>query len=428
MRVLYRYIASLLLICLMGTGIYANSVIGIPTKVAGQSLRWRKGTIKVAVSTSLTQANFNIKNDSEVAEALTRSFQAWEDASDVSFQWTFTDQNNVSAAGVAGDGVSLITIAPTAENAMVFGKEVDTEAARTRVFYGAKGFITEADIVLNPYQLFSTDGTFGTFDLQATLTHELGHLLGLRHSGVMGSTMSSSFSKNGLFGMPDLAMRKLDESDVSGIRELYGAADDDLCCGAIYGRLAVPPAKSSSRSIQVWAEDVATGRVAGISDVNVDGSFKIGGLPVADYTVYWQRRDDVLGNFAGQVGKTSVANGGTAILAERLTPRRSTLDIRYVGFNGQLAESAVGLTAGQEEYTLYLGGVDLDPASINIESGSPFVRVDPLSFLRQDFGEGVSGVSFRVQLAEGSRPGAYSLFVSRSDGSRVAMIGALRVE
>ena len=212
---------------------------GVPTRFGGQILKWREPTaIRIAVSTSLLQPNANIKFDSDVMSAINRSFEAWQDAADVEIQWLASERANVSPSGLAGDGVSLITIAPTAENAMLFIRDPN-EAARTRVFH-SKGFITEADIVLNPYQQFSTDGTFGTFDLESTLTHEIGHLLGLSHSSVMSSTMSRSFPKNGLFGLVDLGFRTLDETDISAVRELYGANDDDLCCASIGGKLVQP--------------------------------------------------------------------------------------------------------------------------------------------------------------------------------------------
>jgi len=164
-----------------------------------QRFRWKNRTIKVTVSNTLLNENSNVKLGSEVVEAISRSLLAWQKVADIEFQIDTSDRQSVSPSGVAGDGVSLITIAQTPENLLFFSKDAETASAKTRIFYNAKGFITEADIVLNPYQQFSTDGTFGTYDLESTLTHEVGHLLGLRHSSVLGATMLDNFGKVGVF-------------------------------------------------------------------------------------------------------------------------------------------------------------------------------------------------------------------------------------
>src|ERR1043165_3558435 len=140
-----------------------------------QDLRWRSNVIRIAVSASLTSQSPSIKADSDVLGAIRGSVAAWEAGPGLEFRLEVSDRQNVSAAGTVGDGVSLITIAQTPENLQLFAKDPFSESARTRVFYNRRGAITEGDIVLNPFQQFSTDGTFGTFDLETTLTHEIGH-------------------------------------------------------------------------------------------------------------------------------------------------------------------------------------------------------------------------------------------------------------
>ena len=125
--------------------------------------------------------------------------------------------------------------------------------------------ITEADIVLNPFQQFSTDGTFGTFDLESTLTHEIGHLLGLHHSSVLGATMAESFAKNGTMGFIDFGPRTLGASDIAVLRDMYGPRPEDTnCCGVISGKLSISAGKPA-KGILVWAEEIGSGRVMPIS-------------------------------------------------------------------------------------------------------------------------------------------------------------------
>ena len=215
-----------------------NAAGSPPTLVAAgkqeqQRFRWKDRTVKIAISSSLTKQNSNIKTDSDVIGAIRRSLQAWENVADIEFQIDTADKQSVSSAGSAGVGVSVITVAQSAENILFFGSDAQSVSAKTRVFYNRRGFITEADIVLNPFQQFSTDGTFGTFDLQSTLTHEIGHLLGLRHSGVMGAVMSENLAKVGALGFVDLGTRVLTESDIAAVRDLYGTGEAmDDCCAA----------------------------------------------------------------------------------------------------------------------------------------------------------------------------------------------------
>jgi hypothetical protein len=285
-------------------------------------LSWKNDTIPIALSTSLARQNLNIKVDSNVLGAIQRSLETWEKVADVKFEIIMTDKQSVSPSGKTGDGISLITIAQTPENLLLFSGDTEEISARTRIFYNGKGFITEADIILNPYKQFSTDGSIGTFDLEATLTHEIGHLLGLEHSSVLGATMHAHQGKNGVYNLSSFSSRTLAEDDITRVRALYGTKDsDEDCYGAIGGKLLSANGKAA-KNFQVWAEEAETGRVIASVLTNSEGVFRIEGLESGQYEIYAQdfgERKNLVST--ENLGKIEVIKGKTSSLSKKLKSR-----------------------------------------------------------------------------------------------------------
>src|SRR5687768_8888013 len=196
-----------------------------PAAQTSRRIRWPRKTIEVAFSTSMMLPGTNIKPDSDVVGAARRALARWSSLANINFIVVWSASTSISPAD-AGDGISLITVADTIENEAF---NSDTTAGRTRVFFDPEtGTIAEADISINPRPRtdngaeiqFSTDGTPGTYDREATFTHEVGHLLGLDHSAVIGSTMQGRQAFNGTFGLPALTERTLSEDDRQKIRSL----------------------------------------------------------------------------------------------------------------------------------------------------------------------------------------------------------------
>ncbi len=397
----------------------------------GETLRlhWKANIIPIAVSTSMLKPNSYIRPDSDVEGAIRRSLETWEKASNVKFQISWTDKQTISPSGKAGDGVNLITIAATPENILTFGNDAGEIAARTRIFFSRKGFITEADIVLNPYEQFSTDGSTGTYDLESTLTHEIGHLLGLEHSMVMGATMYEYQGKNGAYNLLGTSLRSLSEDDLAGIRALYGANDaNEECCGTIGGKLTLASGKAA-KDFQVWAEDAENGRVIAGVVTNADGFYRLEGLNIGRYKLYAQ-------NLAKETEKTlSFENLGeiesvkdkVQNLSKRLISSRKPFDINYVGFNGQLSDLAVPVNGGKS-YIIYVGGKNLDAKNITIGFNSPYLSVTPKSLKNHDYGEDISVVGFEVNVDEKIPFGEYSFFVKSKDKNARYSVGSLTVE
>ena len=423
MKFTRNIILTLLTLAALTASAFGSVVSGAPGRADIQRLRWKGRTVRIDVSTSLTRPNTNIKYGSDVLGALQRSILAWQAVADIQIVVEPSDRQSVSPSGMTGDGVSLVTIAQTPENVMFFAKDSDSASAKTRIFFNRSGSITEADIVLNPFQQFSTDGTFGTFDLESTLTHEIGHLLGLRHSAVLGATMADSFARMGTFGIADTSPRTLSESDVAAIRDLYGPAGETSdCCASVAGKLV----SRSSRPLRVWAEEDRTGRVIAQTDSSADGAFSLAGLPAGTYSLFWRTADELAGS-VGQLGTVKLEAGEAGVLNEKISVPGDVVSARYVGLNSQIADLAVPLSAGRS-FTVYLGGKGLDTANSSIEFNSPFLTVLPGSAAFQDFGDSVSVNSFTVNVNSNTPPGEYTIYLTGDSGLRSFIIGGISVE
>src|SRR5438874_1241264 len=244
--------------------------------------RWLAHPIIVSFSTSLLSPPPNVKPGTDIIGAVRRALQSWTGAADIQFMETTSTVQTVSPTD-AGDGVNLITMSP--EDATFFAST--DSPGRTRVFYDSGYAITEADIALNPKELFSTDGTPGTFDLESTLAHEIGHLLGLEHSAIIGATMQPRQAKNGTYGLAAFTQRSLSEDDYAGARALYGSTEK---IASISGRLVTNVA-GRARTIfgaHIFAEDVVTGNVVAGSISLSDGEYNLAGLRAGVYRVFGQ--------------------------------------------------------------------------------------------------------------------------------------------
>ena len=401
------------------------SVLISSAAASASKYRWRKGVATISISTSITSNISNIAANADVTGAIDHSISAWQQAAAVTLRHLSTAEQNASPAGIQGDGVSLLTIAATPENIALFPDGLDDATARTRVFYDARGFITEADIVLNPYLQFSTDGTPGTFDLESTLTHEFGHLLGLTHSPVIGATMNDNYGRNGVYNLPAFSARTLSSDDIAAVRSLYGPADSsDDCCGRLYGKLLLTGGKPAA-NYTVWAEDAEDGRVVAAVTANADGSFKIGGLPVGKMRLLAQNNDPESPSAATELGDISISVKQAVAVARKI--EKTTIDshLDYLGFNGQIAEIAVPVNSGNS-YLLMGGSSSLGENSI-IESSSDVISIEPTVFTG-NFANHIRTLGFEVSVSPTAPNGEYSVALRSASGERRFLIGGITVE
>ncbi len=392
-------------------------------------IHWKISAIPVSVSTSLLKSNPNIKAESDVSGAVRRSLESWQNVSGVEFEEAVSDKQSVSPNGNSGDGVSLITIAQTPENLLLFGGSAEEVSAITRIFFNKKGEISEADIILNPYQQFSTDGTVGTFDLESTLTHEIGHLLGLEHSSILGATMHESNSRNGVYNLTRFDSRTLSAADISAVRSIYGAESGaQSCCGDITGKILPADAIKSAKIYQTWVEDYNTGKIFGESLTKSDGSFHFESLPTGKYRVYAQSVSKAKHfKSAEEIGIAEVSKGKSVNISKKFAQTAADFEAQYVGFNGQLSENSITLNGGKS-YTIFIGGKNLNIKNYKVGFSSPLITITPNSMFEHDFGSDISVISFEIRINSKIALGEYNMFVESAKSQKSYILGGLSVE
>ncbi len=138
--------------------------------------------------------------------------------------------------------------------------------------------LIDADIVFNPAEQFSTTTPPTAFDVQSVATHEIGHMLGLDHSGI-AHAMMYPFGDTTAAGQ----QRTLAVDDVAGIAFLYPSTSFSTLTGVISGQVTLGAAGIFGS--HVIAIDSASGAAVLDGMTDLQGNYKLIGLPPGNYNV-----------------------------------------------------------------------------------------------------------------------------------------------
>lgn len=202
----------------------AHPAAGYTLQYAGSEdvVRWQESCVRYSIHEDGSQ---DIET-TELHNVIRASFDAWEDVECSYFYFEETDNASCDDIGYVQETGNM--------NLIVFREsdwEVDAShdsrviGLTTISWNDLDGRLLDADIEFNgEYFTFATDGFSGNMDLQNTATHEIGHVLGLDESTVLGATMYPTADTG------DTDKRTLSEDDIAGICELYPLEDDPETC------------------------------------------------------------------------------------------------------------------------------------------------------------------------------------------------------
>ncbi|MCI0585876.1 MAG: IPT/TIG domain-containing protein [Planctomycetes bacterium] len=302
---------------LLGLGLAAAlaappSLAHVPLRSAsGATLHWAGGAIPVPFVINASGSADVPGNASEDA-AIRLGFRVWEaiPGSSIAFAET-TDPAQRARTDFQADDIHLVLFDET--NASGFFPGASGIVAITPIsFFVSSGVIADADIVFNGNDhTFATDLSPGDFDVQAIATHEIGHLLGLDHNGIGGSTMAP-FATEGVANQ-----RSLHEDDAAGAEATYPSVSKGEIAGTVRRASNAAPVSGA----HVWARRTSDGRVATGTATASNGDYVITGLDAGDYRVVAEPFDGPVqsGNLSLAVSQTIETDFEPAQLAGAVT-------------------------------------------------------------------------------------------------------------
>ncbi len=243
--------------------VFTNAWSLVRTKTdAGLNVSW-KNTNKIDLDVVINSSGLS---SADVKVIIGNSINEWNNESSVSISPSYvTSSNSVNriefSAGYSpylGSGVVAVT---TINFSNLNGKIKSAVVYINEQSYNFTNDPTD-NPQLAPYDIYLGDA----------ITHELGHLYGLGHSEVIGSTMNYS----AFLGQYDLH-----EEDKSAIRSIYPAATTGNINGRVIGGSAIPVFGA-----YVSAISAKSGEIVGSAISNSDGSFSISGLAQEDDNYY----------------------------------------------------------------------------------------------------------------------------------------------
>jgi len=265
----------------VSTGVLAHVRLISPTN--GQALYWNTPTnigivlnstgsddiaddsAEIALRMAIDEWNGVSGSRGTLVEDTTPAEQARTDWTATDLHLIMSDENNSS--GFFPGGSSTVAITPI-------------------LFNSISGVILDADILFNGLGFdFTTSATPSDFDVQDVGTHELGHLLGLDHSGAAGSTMYPYVDPTVILH------RSVSGDEAQGMRDAY----PDGSFGRITGTIQRLADDSAIEGALVVASD-ADGRTFTSILTRANGAFTLKGLDPGTYAVFVRPLDEPVGS------------------------------------------------------------------------------------------------------------------------------------
>jgi hypothetical protein len=395
------------------------------TDQGGAPIRWASQPVRFAIHASGSK---DLPQDARDDAAIRLAFETWGSIETSSLRFSEVTLPSIRNGPKRheNDGVNLVFF--DEDNSSSFFDAGSGIIAITPVFFDGSGNLIDADIVFNGRDHhFSTDLSPGTYDIQNIATHEIGHFVGLDHTGIYGASLIPFAFQQ------ETRLRSLSSDERAAVESLYpgpGAASGQILGHVNFGQ-------RGCNGAHVVVTDAVSGepRASAISDPS--GDFAIRGLPAGSYRLYVEpldgpTADENLQRNGIDTNFTTVFFGGVASPATLSLASGATLDLRSqpLRVTPRSDFNITGVSNGQAQVlrgttiNFQLSGTGLS-TGLEVEVPGPGVR---LSVDDPNHGKLSSQGTFRVTIDPNAPPGLHDIYIYRNSRTEmVALPGGLEV-
>lgn len=243
--------------------------------------------------------------ETEVVRIAQRGFNDWGavPSAFISFEYKGTAQLEVSG----NDNRNLIFYDATGE--LIGAPEGTGVIAFARIINNDDGLITDVDIVFNgrdhQFSIEENNTPEDLVDLQGVMTHEIGHLLGLDHSPLVGEPVDRPTMYPYNTASAPREERSLEPDDFAGITALYPV---EGLTGGVRGQVLSADGPAFGVHVVAYQADTdvfvassLSGSAGEQKGPDGDGRYEILGLPPGDYHIAIEQHHGAISadNFGG---------------------------------------------------------------------------------------------------------------------------------
>jgi len=393
-------------------GAAVSAHVRLKNPVNGNYLRWNNPT---DVTVVISSAGSDDIVDGSHTPAIQNAIAAWNEVGGTTAHLReIVSSSQRNRTDWESNDIHMILF--DENNSSGFFPSGSATVAVTPIWFYSNGRISDADVLFNGGGFeFTTSGEEWGFDVQDVATHELGHLLGLDHSGWAGASMYPYVDQSVMLH------RSLSEDEVGGLRHAYPNGS----FAKITGTVRREQGGTSVAGAHVVVRD-SNGRPARSILTGDNGDFTIHGLDPGIYSLYADPLDQPVspGNLgAGWTVETdfgSVRGGNVTVSAG------ATHDIGSL-FVPPASSTALGRNSDDYPLACEIGATTLVMVrGTALFPGSLLSASDPTLGLGEPTWNGWR-VEFQVIVPPGTEPGHVDLEVWTPMGELSILPAALEL-